>query len=91
MEQWVKKPHWSLFFMKFDFFLDYGINFKLLQHFVFFLFSFCRFSEFGDLWYKTFWVVFGKNYNIDTCGLYYKSFTIVIYDRNDSTIVEPLL
>jgi hypothetical protein len=26
-----------------------------------------------------------------TCGLYYKSFTIVIYDRNDSTIIEPLL
>jgi hypothetical protein len=24
-------------------------------------------------------------------GLYYKSFTIVIYDRNDSTIVEPVL
>jgi hypothetical protein len=24
-------------------------------------------------------------------GLYYKSFTIVIYDRNDSTIIEPLL
>ena len=21
---------------------------------------------------------------IDTCGLYYKSFTIIIYDRNDS-------
>jgi hypothetical protein len=27
----------------------------------------------------------------DTSGLYYKSFTIIIYDRNDSTIVEPLL
>jgi hypothetical protein len=28
-----------------------------------------------------------------TCvsGLYYKSFTIVIYDHNDSTIVEPIL
>ncbi len=24
-------------------------------------------------------------------GLYYKSFTIIIYFRNDSTIVEPLL
>jgi len=24
-------------------------------------------------------------------GLYYKSFTIVIYDRNDSTIVWPEL
>ncbi len=24
-------------------------------------------------------------------GLYYKSFTIVIYDRNDSMIVEPVL
>jgi hypothetical protein len=26
-----------------------------------------------------------------TCGLYYKTFRIVIYDRNDSTIVEPVL
>ena len=26
-----------------------------------------------------------------TCGLYYKTFGIVIYDRNDSTIVEPVL
>ncbi len=26
-----------------------------------------------------------------TCGLYYKSFTILIYDRNDSTIVWPVL
>ncbi len=26
-----------------------------------------------------------------TCGLYYKSFEIVIYNRNDSTIIEPLL
>jgi hypothetical protein len=25
------------------------------------------------------------------CGLYYKSFRIVIYDHNDSTIVEPVL
>ncbi len=24
-------------------------------------------------------------------GLYYKSFTIVIYDCNDSTIIEPIL
>ncbi len=24
-------------------------------------------------------------------GLYYKTFRIVIYDRNDSTIVEPVL
>ncbi len=32
-----------------------------------------------------------KFYNIDTSGLYYKSFTIVIYDRSDSKIVEPLL
>ncbi len=24
-------------------------------------------------------------------GLYYKSFTIVIYDRNDSMILEPVL
>ncbi len=28
---------------------------------------------------------------VTPCGLYYKSFTIVIYDINDSTIVEPLL
>ncbi len=26
-----------------------------------------------------------------SCGLYYKSFTIVIYSRNDSTIIEPVL
>jgi hypothetical protein len=26
-----------------------------------------------------------------TSGLYYKSFTLKIYDRNDSTIIEPLL
>jgi hypothetical protein len=26
-----------------------------------------------------------------TCGMYYKSFAMVMYDRNDSTIVEPLL
>jgi hypothetical protein len=32
-----------------------------------------------------------KFYDIDPSGLYYKSFTIVIYDRNDSTIVEQLL
>ena len=32
-----------------------------------------------------------KFYNIVTCGLYYKTFRIVIYDRNDSTIVEPVL
>ncbi len=32
--------------------------------------------------------IFGLVY---ICGLYYKSFTIVIYDRNDSTIVEALL
>ena len=30
-----------------------------------------------------------KFYNIDT--QYYKSFRILIYDRNDSTIVEPVL
>ncbi len=29
--------------------------------------------------------------NRESCGLYYKSFRIVIYDRNDSTIVEPVL
>ncbi len=27
----------------------------------------------------------------EICGLYYKTFRIVIYDRNDSTIVEPVL
>ncbi len=26
-----------------------------------------------------------------TIDLYYKSFTIIIYDHNDSTIVEPVL
>ncbi len=26
-----------------------------------------------------------------TCGLYYKTFRIIIYNRNDSTIVEPVL
>ncbi len=26
-----------------------------------------------------------------TSGLYYKTFRIVIYDRNDSMIVEPVL
>jgi hypothetical protein len=26
-----------------------------------------------------------------TSGLYYKTFRIVIYDRNDSTIVDPVL
>ncbi len=26
-----------------------------------------------------------------TSGLYYKSFTLVIYNHNDSMIVEPLL
>ncbi len=30
-------------------------------------------------------------YDYFTCGLYYKTFRIVIYDRNDSTIVEPVL
>jgi hypothetical protein len=30
-------------------------------------------------------------YGIGPCGLYYKSFTIVLCNRNDSTIVEPLL
>jgi hypothetical protein len=28
---------------------------------------------------------------IVTSSLYYKSFTIIIYDRNDSTIEEPVL
>jgi len=27
----------------------------------------------------------------NTCGLYYKSFRIIIYDRNDTTIIEPVL
>jgi hypothetical protein len=27
----------------------------------------------------------------DICGLYYKTFRIVIYDHNDSTIVDPVL
>jgi hypothetical protein len=27
----------------------------------------------------------------DSCGLYYKTFRIVIYDHNDSMIVEPVL
>ncbi len=30
-------------------------------------------------------------YNIDTSGLYYKICTIVIYDRNNITIVGPVL
>ncbi len=30
-------------------------------------------------------------YEIDPYGLYYKTFRIVIYNRNDSTIVEPVL
>ncbi len=30
-------------------------------------------------------------YNIGPCGLYYKSFMIIIYERIDSTIVEPVL
>ncbi len=28
---------------------------------------------------------------IQTCGLYYKSFTIIIYNRNDSVIVRPVM
>jgi len=32
-----------------------------------------------------------KIFTSKACGLYYKSFTIVIYDCNDSTIIEPLL
>ncbi len=32
-----------------------------------------------------------KIYNIGTSGLYYKTFRIVIYNRNDSTIVDPVL
>jgi len=31
------------------------------------------------------------NYNIFSSGLYYKSYTIIIYNHNDSTIVEPVL
>jgi hypothetical protein len=30
-------------------------------------------------------------WGLQISGLYYKSFIIVIYDHNDSTIVEPLL
>ncbi len=34
----------------------------------------------------------GKNLSDgNISGLYYKSFTIIIYDRNDSMIVEPVL
>ncbi len=40
---------------------------------------------FGPFWENTFWMV------RQFCGLFYKSFVTVIYDRNDSTIVEPLL
>ncbi len=29
--------------------------------------------------------------HLKSSGLYYKTFRIVIYDRNDSTIVEPVL
>ncbi len=32
-----------------------------------------------------------KFYNFQSCGLYFKTFRIVIYDRNDSTIVDPVL
>jgi hypothetical protein len=32
-----------------------------------------------------------KFYVIDSSGLYYKTFRIIIYDRNDSTIVDPVL
>jgi hypothetical protein len=32
-----------------------------------------------------------KFYEIDSSGLYYKTFRIVIYDRNDSMIVDPVL
>jgi len=32
-----------------------------------------------------------KQFGHSASGLYYKSFMIVIYDRNDSTIKEPLL
>jgi hypothetical protein len=29
-------------------------------------------------------------YTTQPCGLYYKRFMIVIYDRNDSVIIEPV-
>ncbi len=32
-----------------------------------------------------------KFYEIDSSVLYYKTFMIIIYDRNDSTIVDPVL
>jgi hypothetical protein len=32
-----------------------------------------------------------KMFNTVSSGLYYKTFRIVIDDRNDSTIVEPVL
>ncbi len=32
-----------------------------------------------------------KLQTIYSCALYYKSFTILIYNRNDSTIIEPVL
>jgi len=35
-------------------------------------------------------VFFEEEHN-DISGLYYKSFRIVIYNQNDSTIVEPVL
>ncbi len=31
----------------------------------------------------------GRKLRTKTIGLYYISFTIIIYDHNDSTIVEP--
>ena len=34
---------------------------------------------------------FTKTSGHPVSGLYYKTFRIVIYDRNDSTIVEPVL
>jgi hypothetical protein len=40
-------------------------------------------------YYKTIYKI--TNLHLVICGLYYKTFRIVIYNRNDSTIVEPVL
>ncbi len=46
--------------------------------------SVCQYSPIflRGLWHESIWSI---------CGLYYKTFRIVIYDRNDSTIIEPVL
>ncbi len=40
---------------------------------------------------KMFQIQFKFLFDAATSGLYYKTFRIVIYDHNDSTIVEPVL